>query len=212
MTIKSANITPVVHGVAKHDRWAVNSHRGGVIWFTGLSGSGKTTLAFALEQALFARRYNVYVLDGDNMRHGLSADLGFSPVERSENIRRIGEVAALFADAGVIVLTAFISPYRADRRRARDACGDAFHEVFLSADLDACERRDPRGLYSRARRGEIPEFTGITAPYEIPENPELIVDTGRQSISDCLERVAAYAERAFVFGSSTIGKPAEIVR
>ena len=212
MTVKSTNITPVEHRVATRDRWAVNGHRGGVIWFTGLSGSGKTTLALALEQALFARRSNAYVLDGDNMRHGLSADLGFSPAERSENIRRIGEVAALFADAGVIVLTAFISPYRADRRRARDACGDAFHEVFLSADLDTCERRDPRGLYSRARRGEIPEFTGITAPYEVPENPELIVDTGRHSISACVEQLVAYAERTFGFASSAIGKSAKSAR
>ncbi|MDP6804642.1 MAG: adenylyl-sulfate kinase [Rhodospirillales bacterium] len=206
MAVKSTNITPVEHRIAKRDRWAVNRHRGGVIWFTGLSGSGKTTLAFALEQTLFAQRYNAYVLDGDNVRHGLSADLGFSPLERAENIRRIGEVAALFADAGVIVLTAFISPYHADRRRARDACGDAFHEIFLSADLDTCEGRDPRGLYSRARRGEIPEFTGISAPYEIPEDPELIVDTGRHTISDCLEQLVAYTERAFGFESLAIGK------
>ena len=212
MTVKSTNITPVEHRVATRDRWAVHGHRGGVIWFTGLSGSGKTTLAFALEQTLFASRHNAYVLDGDNMRHGLSADLGFSLVERSENIRRIGEVAALFADAGVIVLTAFISPYRADRRRARDACGDAFHEVFLSADLETCERRDPRGLYSRARRGEIPDFTGVTAPYEVPHKPELIVDTGRHSITECLEQLAAYAERAFGLETSATGKSAKSVR
>lgn len=202
MSVKSTNITEVAHRVPATERARVNGHRGGVLWLTGLSGSGKTTLAFELEHRLFDKGCQVYVLDGDNVRHGVSADLGFSAADRAENIRRIGEVAALFADAGLIVLTAFISPYRADRKRARKAVErtlgpNGFHEVYLSADLAACEGRDPKGLYARARRGEIADFTGISAPYEAPERAEIVVDTAGESVTNSAERLAAYAIRVF---------------
>ena len=141
--------------------------------------------------------YQVFVLDGDNVRHGLNANLGFSPEDRTENIRRVGEVAALFAEAGFLVLTAFISPYRADRERARAAAGAGFHEVHVRADLDVCEGRDPKGLYAKARRGEIRDFTGIDAPYEPPAAPELVVDTGRLSIEEAVQSVMDYIERRF---------------
>ncbi len=197
MSIKSTNITAVEHRIPKEDRWKAQGHRGGVIWFTGLSASGKTTLAFEMEHRLFAKGFQTYVLDGDNVRHGLSTDLGFSPEDRAENIRRIGEVAALFADAGLIVISAFISPYREDREIARRAAGDSFHEIFVKADLDICERRDPKGLYKKARLGEIPEFTGISAPYEEPKSPELVVDTGALSVDDSIDMLLDYVERAF---------------
>jgi bifunctional enzyme CysN/CysC len=197
MTIKSTNITRTEHRITREDRWRANGHCGGVLWFTGLSGSGKTTLALELERALFQRRYQVYVLDGDNIRHGLNRDLGFSPEDRAENIRRIGEVAALFAEAGTIVLTAFISPYRQDRDGARAAAKGAFHEVFLAADLGVCEGRDPKGLYKKARRGEIPDFTGISAPYEPPLHPELVIDSGRQTLDESLRVLLDYVDEAF---------------
>ena len=197
MSIKSRNITAVTHRVAPDERWRFNGHKGGVLWFTGLSGSGKTTLAFELEQRLFAKGYQVYVLDGDNVRHGLCSDLGFSHDDRTENIRRIGEVAVLFAEAGNIVISAFISPYRNDRRMARNATGEGFHEIFLSADLAACEARDPKGLYKKAHRGEILDFTGVSAPYEVPENPELEIDTGILSLEESLELLMDYIDPAF---------------
>jgi bifunctional enzyme CysN/CysC len=197
MTIKSSNITAVAHRVAANERWRENGHKGGVLWFTGLSGSGKTTLAFELEQRLFAKGYQVYVLDGDNVRHGLSSDLGFSPQDRGENIRRIGEVAALFAEAGTIVISAFISPYLADRQLARNAATGGFHEVYLSADLAACEARDPKGLYKKAHLGEIPDFTGVSAPYEAPVNPELAIDTGVLSVEDSISQLMDYIDTAF---------------
>jgi len=175
-----------------------------VLWFTGLSGSGKSTLAMAVEQELFRRGYNVYVLDGDNVRQGLSANLGFSPEDRAENIRRIGEVAALFADAGLITITSFISPYRADRQRARQAAKDRFHEIYIHAGLATCEKRDPKGLYQKARRGEITEFTGITAPYEPPENFELLVDTERLSIEESVAQIIAYVEQNFVIAKRPV--------
>jgi bifunctional enzyme CysN/CysC len=153
-----------------------------VLWLTGLSGAGKSTLAIELEQRLFAKGYQVFVLDGDNVRHGLNANLGFSPEDRTENIRRVGEVAALFAEAGFLVVTAFISPYRADRDRARAAAGAGFHEVHVRAGLDVCEGRD---------------FTGIDAPYEAPEAPELTVDTGALGIDDAVRLVMSYIERTF---------------
>jgi adenylyl-sulfate kinase len=152
----------------------------------------------AVEQHLFRRGYAVYVLDGDNIRSGLNANLGFSPADRVENIRRVGEVAALFADAGFLCITAFISPYRADRARARAATPpDAFHEVYVSADLATCERRDPKGLYRRARAGEIGEFTGISAPYEPPEAPSLVVDTASEPIERSVERIVDHVARHF---------------
>ncbi|MBF0334277.1 MAG: adenylyl-sulfate kinase, partial [Alphaproteobacteria bacterium] len=160
LAAKSTNITVAEHAVTREERWLANGHKSGILWFTGLSGAGKSTLAMALERRLFERGYRAYVLDGDNVRHGLSADLGFSPDDRAENIRRIGEVANLFAQAGFIVLTAFISPYRADRERARAIAPGFFHEVHVKAGLATCESRDVKGLYAKARAGKIPEFTG----------------------------------------------------
>jgi bifunctional enzyme CysN/CysC len=150
-----------------------------------------------VEQELFRRGYQTYVLDGDNVRRGLNANLSFSPEDRAENIRRVGEVAALFADSGQIVVTAFISPYRSDRQRARAAAQDGFHEIYIKARLETCEKRDPKGLYRRARSGEIAEFTGVTAPYELPESPELTVDTDRLSIEESVAAVLDYVERNF---------------
>jgi bifunctional enzyme CysN/CysC len=162
-----------------------------------LSGAGKSTIAMAVEQELFRRGYQVYVLDGDNVRRGLNANLGFSPEDRAENIRRVGEVAALFADSGQIVVTAFISPYRSDRQRAREAARDGFHEIFIKASLATCEKRDPKGLYRRARSGEIAEFTGVTAPYEAPDKPELTIDTDSLSVDESIAAVMAYVEQNF---------------
>ncbi|MDE0391419.1 MAG: adenylyl-sulfate kinase [Rhodospirillales bacterium] len=201
ITGRSSNVTVVDHGVSRAARARRNRHAGGVIWLTGLSGAGKSTLVIAAEDHLFRKGYQVYALDGDNVRHGLNATLGFSPEDRAENIRRVGEVAALFADAGFIVLTAFISPYRADRARARAAAERVtprgFHEVYIRAPLEVCEARDPRGLYERARAGEIPDFTGISAPYEPPERPELTVDTGDRSVEQSLRALIDHIERYF---------------
>ena len=175
-------------------------HRSAILWFTGLSGAGKSTLANAVNQALFERGLATYVLDGDNVRHGLCKDLGFSDADREENIRRIGEVAKLFLDSGVIVLTAFVSPFRADRDKARALVDDGdFIEVFCSADLGVCEERDTKGLYAKARAGEIKEFTGISSPYEAPEAPELSVDTGAAALEVCVEQVVnALIERGVI--------------
>jgi sulfate adenylyltransferase/3'-phosphoadenosine 5'-phosphosulfate synthase len=170
--------------------------RGVTLWLTGLSSSGKSTLARALEAELFRRRRNVYVLDGDNLRHGLNRDLAFSPTDRAENIRRAGEVAKLFTDFGAIVVTAFISPYATDRNNVRALLGTGeFVEVLVDAPLETCEARDPKGLYARARRGEIPEFTGVSAPYEPPEVPELVVDTARHSVEQCVAQLLQYLEK-----------------
>jgi len=194
---KSENLFSVQSRIDRHSRAVQNGHKGGVLWLTGLSASGKSTLALALEQRLFERGYQTYVLDGDNVRQGLNSDLGFSPKDRNENIRRVGEVAALFADSGSIVITAFISPYRADRDLARSASPGLFHEVYVDASLAACEERDPKGLYSRARRGEIPEFTGISAPYEEPTAPELVVDTEHATIAESVEQLVEYVVERF---------------
>ncbi|RZO39175.1 MAG: adenylyl-sulfate kinase [Rhodospirillaceae bacterium] len=202
ITRRATNITSVHHAVTDEMRISRNGHRGGVLWFTGLSGAGKSTLAIELERRLFQKGYQVYVLDGDNLRDGLNANLGFSPEDRAENIRRAGQVAALMARAGFIVITAFISPYRSDRERARDAAGnDRFHEVFISADLDVCEERDPKGLYSRARSGEIPDFTGISAPYEAPEACEIEIDTGGLDVPASLEKILRYIEQHFPYSA-----------
>ncbi len=190
----AANLFAVEHRVSRQLRAERAGHRGMVVWLTGLSGSGKSTLAMRVEQRLFAKGWQVYVLDGDNVRRGLNSDLGFSPEDRSENIRRVGEVAALFADAGFIAISAFISPYRADRDSARRSAGEAFCEVFVNAPLAVCERRDPKGLYKKARAGTLPEFTGISAPYETPESPDVIIDTARQSEEDSVERLVAFIE------------------
>jgi bifunctional enzyme CysN/CysC len=198
VTVRSTNITAVGHSVTKEARAARNGHKGGILWFTGLSGAGKSTLALALERELFAKGYNVYVLDGDNVRGGLNANLGFSPEDRAENIRRVGEVAALFADAGTLVISSFISPYRSDRERARAASKDGlFHEVYVRASLEACETRDPKGLYRRARKGEIPEFTGISSPYEPPEAPDLVVPTDGLPVEECLALLIRYVDERF---------------
>jgi bifunctional enzyme CysN/CysC len=196
--IKSTNIFMVEHRVPEPDRWRMNGHRGGILWMTGLSGAGKSTLAFTLEHYLFQRGYQVYVLDGDNVRHGLCSDLGFSPEDRVENIRRVGHAAILFARAGFLVITAFISPYRADRDRVRALAPDLFREVFIEADLETCEQRDPKGLYAKARRGEIDEFTGISAPYEPPKSAEMQIDTVNHSIEECLAQLNDYVSRTFV--------------
>ena len=196
VTARATNITRVDHRVTAEHRSARLGHQGAVIWLTGLSGSGKSTLAVELEKELFNRDFQVYVLDGDNVRHGLNANLGFSPEDRSENIRRVGEVAALFSRAGFIAISAFISPYRSDRERARAAAGAGFHEIYLNADLSVCEGRDPKGLYKRARAGEIPDFTGISAPYETPEAADFVVDTGRLNVKECVDLMVAYVEKA----------------
>ncbi len=197
LTVKSTNITSVAHRVTAKSRLQRNGHGGGVLWLTGLSGAGKSTLAMAVEQHLFRKGFHVYVLDGDNVRRGLNANLGFSPMDRAENIRRIGEVAALFADSGIICVSAFISPYQSDRDRARAAAGNDFHEIHIKADLETCEQRDPKGLYRKARAGEIQDFTGISAPYEEPVAPELCVDTASHTIDECVQQIVDYVNRVF---------------
>ncbi len=176
--------------VTRARREAQNGHRGAIIWFTGLSGAGKSTLAHAVEEELHQRGCRTYVLDGDNVRHGLCGDLGFSTQDRIENIRRIGEVAKLFMEAGVIVLTAFISPFRAERERVRSMVehGD-FIEVFCNSPIEVCESRDVKGIYKKARAGQIVDFTGISSPYEAPENPELKVNTGVEDLETCVQQV-----------------------
>ncbi len=195
--MQSQYVARISHRVSAEQRLCRNGHKGGVLWFTGLSGSGKSTLAFAVEEKLFHNGVQVYVLDGDNIRCGLNSDLDFSPVDRGENIRRVGEVAALFADAGMIVVSALISPYAEDRVKARKVTPD-FHEIFIQADLATCEARDPKGLYKKARRGEIVEFTGISAPYEQPAAPELTVNTQALSERECLDLLLDYIHRSFM--------------
>lgn len=191
----ATNITWHEGHVERNDRYALLKQKGATIWLTGLSASGKSTIAYTVEHALIERGHLAYVLDGDNIRHGLNKNLGFSPADRTENIRRIGEVAKLFADAGVLTLTSFISPYRTDRdmvRQAHEAAGLPFIEVFVSASVDVCETRDPKGLYKKAKAGEIREFTGISAPYEEPQNPELVLDSGNLTPQQCAEIILAY--------------------
>ena len=176
--------------VTRERREAQNGHRGAIIWFTGLSGSGKSTLAHATEELLHQQGCRTFVLDGDNVRHGLCADLGFSVADRQENIRRVGEVSKLYLDAGIIVLTAFISPFREDRERVRNMVAkDDFIEIYCNASIDVCELRDVKGLYQKARAGQIGEFTGISAVYEVPEQPELIVETGSSELEICVQQV-----------------------
>lgn len=176
--------------VTTERRERLNGHRAVVVWFTGLSGAGKSTLAHAVEEALHMRGRRTFVFDGDNVRHGLCADLGFSPEDRRENLRRAGEMARLFVEAGIVTLTAFISPMRADRDRVRQIVGaERFIEIFVACPLEVCERRDVKGMYRRARTGEIPEFTGISAPYEPPEAPALTIDTDKTSLTQSVARV-----------------------
>ena len=198
VAVKSQNITAEDVGVTVQQRAIANGHTGGILWFTGLSGSGKSTLAKALHKKLFDKGYQVFMLDGDNIRNGLNRDLGFSPEDRSENIRRVGEVANLFAQSGVIVISSFISPYREDRRRVRSMAPDAFHNIYIKASVEACEKRDVKGLYKKARAGEIKEFTGISAPYEAPANPDLLIDTEITSVEDAVRALVKYVEHELV--------------
>ena len=197
LTSKGASTNIVWHhsSVDRAARAHQRGHRSAILWFTGLSGAGKSTLANAVNSALFEQGLACYVLDGDNVRHGLCQDLGFSDADRTENIRRIGEVAKLFVDAGVVVLTAFVSPFQADRDRVRALVPEGdFIEVHCAANLAACETRDTKGLYAKARAGVIKEFTGISSPYEEPEQPELRVETGSQSLEDCVGQVIAHLQ------------------
>ncbi len=187
--ISSNNRNIVWHeaSITREKRSKKFGHKSAIVWFTGLSGSGKSTLANALNKYLFDLGIATYVLDGDNVRHGLCKDLGFSDSDREENIRRIGEISKLFLDAGIIVLTAFVSPFKSDRQKARELVNEGdFIEVFCSADLKICENRDPKGLYSKARAGKIKDFTGISSPYEIPKSPEITIDTGTLDLNDCV--------------------------
>ena len=194
--ITNQNIILEEPTIYRRDREAMNGHKSIIIWFTGLSGSGKSTLAYALEDILHKNNIRTFVLDGDNIRHGLCKDLGFSNSDRVENIRRIGEVSKLMMEAGTIVLAAFISPFKKDRKIVRELVieGD-YVEVFCNAPLDICESRDVKGLYKKARSGEIPEFTGVSSPYENPSKPELILDTNTLSIKECLEKIISYISK-----------------
>jgi adenylylsulfate kinase len=192
---KSTNVTWQVGQVTKAEREELLGQKGATLWFTGLSASGKSTLAIETERRLHEHGYLTYILDGDNIRHGLNSNLGFSPRDRAENIRRIGEVSSLFADAGLIVLTAFISPYRADRDGVRAMHrGGNFIEVHVDCPIEVCEHRDPKGLYRRARAGEIQEFTGVSAPYEPPERPEIVIQTHERDVAACVDEIMVYLE------------------
>lgn len=198
-TQKSSNTVWHHATVTRQRRAELNNHHSVVLWFTGLSGAGKSTLAHALEERLYQMKYHTFVLDGDNVRHGLNGDLGFSDKDRVENIRRISEVAKLFLEAGVIVLTAFISPFRTDRNKARSLVGKDFVEIYCECPLDVCEQRDVKGLYRRARAGEIKEFTGISSPYEPPENPELSISTSDKNVDECVDQILRYLVQRGVY-------------
>ncbi len=194
--IKATNVHWHEGEINQKARERLNNHKGACIWYTGLSGSGKSSIAVRVEEKLYEMGVHTYILDGDNVRHGLNKNLGFSPEDRTENIRRIGEVSKLFVNAGIIVGTAFISPYRDDRNKVRELLQDGeFIEVFVDADIETCEERDPKGLYKKARAGEIKEFTGISAPYEEPLNPELIINTTKEAdIDKNATKVVEYLE------------------
>jgi adenylylsulfate kinase len=186
----SSNVTRHKSLVDREDRERLHGHKGAVLWFTGLSASGKSTVSHLVEKKLHVMGCSTYVFDGDNVRHGLCGDLGFSPEDRAENIRRIGEMVHLFVDAGIIALTAFISPFRADRRKVETMVGsDRFIEIFVDCPLDECIRRDPKGIYARALRGEIMEFTGISSPYEPPEHPAIVIRSDREDFDAAADRV-----------------------
>jgi adenylylsulfate kinase len=200
---KATNIVWHQGAVTRGDREKMNGHRGATVWLTGLSGSGKSTIAVDLEKRLCERGVRTYILDGDNIRHGLNKNLGFSPEDRTENIRRIGEVAKLFTEAGVVALTAFISPYRADRDQVRALMGDGdFVEVHVDCPVEVCEQRDVKGLYKKARAGEIKEFTGISAPYEAPAKAELTINTAGQSVEDSAKQILSYLESKGIVGKA----------
>lgn len=199
----SENIVWHHQKVTRADRASIKNQSPCLLWFTGLSGSGKSTIANALDVALFERGYHTFLLDGDNVRHGLNRDLGFSDEDRVENIRRIGEVSKLFTDSGVIVLSAFISPFSSDRRLVRNLFpAGEFIEVFMDTPLETCEERDPKGLYEKARAGKIKHFTGIDSPYEAPERPEVRLDTSQMSVDECVNRLIDYLlQRQLIFTS-----------
>lgn len=203
--MKSANTVWHHATITRQHREALNGHRSVILWFTGLSGSGKSTLAHAVEEKLHQLGCRTFVFDGDNVRHGLCADLGFSKQDRVENIRRIGEMSKLFIEAGVIALTAFISPFKADRDRIRQLVAEGdFLEIYCECTLEICEQRDVKGLYRRARAGEIKDFTGISSPYEIPEQPDLIVNTGNNSLEDCVDKVLLLLIQRQILNPSTL--------
>jgi adenylylsulfate kinase len=189
---KSPNVVWHQSGVTREMRETQNGHRAAVLWFTGLSGAGKSTLAHAVEEKLHGMGCHTFVIDGDNVRHGLCKDLGFSDADRVENIRRVAELAGLFVQAGVLTLTAFISPFCRDRAQARELLGEDFIEIYCDTPLDVCEGRDVKGLYAKARAGEIPAFTGISSPYEAPEHAELVVPTGSEPLESSVDRVMNY--------------------
>ncbi|MBI3463118.1 MAG: adenylyl-sulfate kinase [Planctomycetes bacterium] len=197
---RATNITWHQHTISKQERWQLAGHQGMVLWFTGLPSSGKSTVANLLDQKLYQRRVRSFVLDGDNIRHGLNKNLGFSAEDRAENIRRIGEVAKLFVDAGVIAITAFVSPYRADRNAARALVQSGeFVEIFVDCPVEECERRDPKGLYQKARRGELKGFTGVDDPYEPPQEPELVLASRAKPAEVLAEEVIGYLEGRAAF-------------
>lgn len=192
---KSTNIVWHHSEVTQSDRQKLTGHQSAILWFTGLSGSGKSTISVALEKALYKKNIHTYRLDGDNIRHGLNKNLGFSPNDRTENIRRIGEVAKLMIDAGLMTLTAFISPYLEDREQVRKlVAANQFIEIYVKASLEVCEDRDPKGLYKKARLGEIKDFTGIDSPYEEPESPEIIIDTDKLTVDQSVQKIVHYLQ------------------
>ena len=204
--VEIKNNNTVLHEpiVFRKDREVMNGHKSIIIWFTGLSGSGKSTIAYALEDFLHKNKIRTFVLDGDNIRQGLCRDLGFSNIDRSENIRRIGEVSKLMMEAGSIVLAAFISPFKKDRKIVRDLVTDGdFLEIFCDAPLDVCELRDVKGLYKKARAGEIPEFTGISSPYEAPDKPDLILDTKELTVKASLEKIISHISKRQIIKLNT---------
>lgn len=184
-----SNLTKQIYSLTEKDRFKLKGHKPCVVWLTGLSGSGKSTIANLVEVELNTLGIHTYVLDGDNVRMGLNSDLKFSEKDRRENIRRISEVAKLFKDSGTVVITAFISPFKEDRERAKNIIGDNFVEVFIDSSIETCEIRDPKGLYKKARSGEIPNFTGIDSPYEIPENPDIILKTDLNDTQYCVDKL-----------------------
>lgn len=202
MSKKSKNVVWQQQTVSRQQRESLHNHRGAILWFTGLSGAGKSTISSSVEAALHEKGILTMVLDGDNIRHGLCSDLGFSEADRQENIRRIGESAKLFMEAGVVILTAFISPFRSDRQLARSLVAEEdFSEIYIKCPLEVCEQRDEKGLYAKARKGEINNFTGISSPYEVPENANLIVDTDELSVQECVEEVIEYCQQQGIISS-----------
>ena len=204
-TYKSPNIVRHQASVTRARRERLNGHRGVLLWTTGLSGAGKSTISHEVEERLHQWGYRTFVLDGDNVRHGLCGDLGFSVEDRTENIRRIGEICKLFIQSGIIILAAFISPFESDRQRVRDLVGDEdFLEIYCRCTIEVCERRDVKGHYRRARRGEIPEFTGLTSPYQEPRTPDLILDTGKLSLDESVREVLSLLMKRGIVGASEL--------